>query len=204
MKRTARSADESTGNALSLVTEIGKVIPSPLAALGDDGKILFVNPGFIGFTAGMSPGFLIQYAKQVSAFLPEPAILDRVWRTGEPCSVTITIPLAGGEKIMEAACLPYINERQRVGFVTIICRDPVLKAGEETPAAKAAPVSKGAETRLERSYREFGDSLERFSQGSLEKIDPLDPDDPLVSLKRSFNDGIEHMRRMNSVRGLFD
>lgn len=122
MKRPHYSAQDQTEEALVLLKRIGETIPTPMVVIRYDNTIAYVNPHFLGFTAGKGPGFLLRYAEQVSDFLPDPAVLERVWHDGDPCTVEVGLPLAAGTTAMRCDCVPFMDLRERVTLVTLIYR----------------------------------------------------------------------------------
>lgn len=204
MKRFHFSAEDQTQEALHLLKQVGESMQHPLVVTNYDNTILYANPYFLEFTRDKGPGFLIQSVDQVRDLMPEELVLARVWQTGEPCSVEIVLPLAAGTTIMQCDCIPFMNLNQRVALVTLIYRT-TRSSGRSIPEKqRQAETSQSLSGDLRKSCREFGETLDRFSKGFLETTRPPDADDPLAGLKRKYNDGIGHVQKMLTVRGLFD
>jgi hypothetical protein len=204
MKRPHYSAQDQTEEALGLLKEIGATIPTPMAVIKYDNTIAYANPGFLGFTEGKGPGFLLRYVEQVSDFLPDPAVLEHVWHHGDPCTVEVTLPRAAGTTTMLCDCVPFMDLRERVTLVTLIYRPVDSSEGGTSGNHGGSDSSESLSEALRKSCRDFGETLDRFSRGFLEKTDPAGPDDPLAGLKHKYNDGIDHVRKMLSVKGLFE
>jgi len=202
MKRF-RSQTGCESGALYLLKGIGAAVSYPMVVIGGDGTILFANEGFIEFAVGLGRGSLIKQANQVEDLFPERPLLDRIWKTGDPMCMPIYLPLAAGITRFECHGVPFINERQRVSMVTLVYRTIAGSVGLRQDTMEAVLRLESSQDALWQSYREFEESLDQFAHGNPVKTRPLHPDDPLIHLKRKYNEGIDHVRKMLSVAGLF-
>lgn len=203
MKRYPVSAEDQMEEALLLLKRIGDALQHPMVVIRYDNTIPYANPHFLAFTTDLGPGFLIRSVDQVEKLLPDQQMLSPVWQTGEPCTAQVNLQRASGTIAMICDCIPFVNVHQRVALVTIIYRTNT-GAGSVPPGILGRPSSGESRTAAwDRSCREFGEILERFSRGHLDKTNPPMADDPLAELKRKFNDGIDRVQKMISVKGLF-
>ena len=140
MKRSHHPGQDYTDDALCLLKQIGAAITHPMVVITRDGTILYANPSFIGFIEGMGRWFLIRHVDEVSDFLPDRAVLDRVWYDGNPCSVEVAVPLAAGTTTMHCDCFLFMDPLKRVTLAILIYREIVPPANEASDTTGASSI----------------------------------------------------------------
>jgi len=185
MKRRYSRKDDCYAEWYTFTSSLIQYLPVPCAILSEHGDILDKNRQF-GRIADAMPR-----AVESLTFQLKHAKVPR----GPGGSLRLPMP----EGALQDSCVAipfYYPEREARGWLVILSVSSLSHAWESIPCEERLRA-------LVTSCGEVEESLRRLAGGDRSKIVPLDPSDPLFRLKFRYNDAIDAIDRIISVKGLF-
>ena len=202
MKMKTRQVQDERLHAGTFAGRFATVLKDPILISSPEGNLLSLNDAalqFFGILSREESGVSLRSLFDIPDIVDPngPDILSDSPSTGQILART-----GSGSQPVTFHAIPFTGPGDTLLLVAILIVPQILQGEKNGCGERIVSGSSGNYSGLSDSIMEWDEVLRTFSHGDLQKV-PLDPDDPLARLKRSYNEGIDSLQKMLSVKDLF-